>query len=158
MSRDHGYEVAVRWTGDTSEGTAAYRSYSRDHDVVAADKPPIHASADPAFVGDPARWNPEELLLASLAQCHMLTYLALCSLNGVVVTAYEDAARGTMRETSGHGQFTEVVLSPVVTVASEAMTQKAVSLHEAAHTGCFIANSVAFPVRHAPTVQVQSIG
>lgn len=158
MSREHGYEVTVRWTGNTGEGTAAYRAYGRNHDIRSGEKPVIEASADPAFVGDPSRWNPEELLVASLSQCHMLTYLALCALNGVVVTAYEDSAAGTMRETAGHsGQFTEVVLRPVVTVADESMTEKAATLHEAAHKGCFIARSVAFPIRHDPTIRVSPI-
>jgi organic hydroperoxide reductase OsmC/OhrA len=153
-NKEHGYRVTVRWTGNTGAGTAGYRGYGRDHDVTGDGKPTlIQGSADPAFVGDPQRWNPEELLVSSLAQCHMLSYLALCALKGVVVTGYEDAATGTMRETAGGGgQFTEVVLHPVVTVAEEAMVETATALHEEAHRVCFIASSVAFPVRHAPEV------
>lgn len=153
--RIHGYEVTVRWTGNTGTGTSGYRAYGRDADVTAAGKPTlIQGSADPTFAGDAARWNPEELLVASLSQCHMLTYLALCSLRGVVVTAYEDTPRGTMREERGAGRFTEVVLRPVVTVAEEGMVATATALHERAHADCFVANSVNFPVRHEPTVRV----
>ncbi|MGK5529869.1 OsmC family protein [Streptomyces sp. URMC 129] len=157
-NREHGYDVTVRWTGDTGEGTAGYRAYARDHEVTVAGKPTmILGSADPAFVGDPDRWNPEELLVASLSQCHMLSYLALCSLKRVVVTGYEDAAQGTMRETpGGGGAFAEVVLNPVVTVAEEGMVEAATALHEEAHRICFIANSVNFPVRHAPVIRVSA--
>ena len=106
--REHHYEITMRWTGNTGKGTANYREYGRDHDLVAAGKPVIHASADPAFRGQPERWNPEELLVASLADCHMLTFLALCSLERIVVTAYEDTATGTMTQDGNGGRFTEV--------------------------------------------------
>ncbi|GAA2879418.1 OsmC family protein [Streptosporangium fragile] len=158
MGKEHGYEVTVRWTGNTGSGTGGYRAYDRSHDVLAAGRPAILASADPAFRGDPERWNPEELLVASLSQCHMLTYLALCARNGVVVTGYEDLARGRMVETPGDsGHFTEVVLNPVVTVADASMVDLAGALHERAHADCFIARSVNFPVRHAPVVQVAGV-
>ncbi|MBB2914543.1 organic hydroperoxide reductase OsmC/OhrA [Streptosporangium becharense] len=158
MNGEHDYEVTVRWTGNTGAGTGGYRAYDRAHDVLAEGRPPILASADPAFRGDPARWNPEELLVASLSQCHMLTYLALCSRAGVVVTGYEDRAHGRMVETPGDsGHFTEVTLNPVVTVADASMVEAAGALHERAHADCFIARSVAFPVRNAPTVQVAAV-
>ncbi|MCE0766596.1 OsmC family protein [Pseudonocardia kujensis] len=155
MARTHDYAVTVRWTGDEGSGTAGYRSYSRAHDVVAGGKPVLAGSADPAFLGDPARWNPEELLVAALAQCHMLSYLALCARQGVVVTGYSDAAEGTMEESATHGgHFTGVVLRPRVRVADEAMRHKAESLHHEAAETCFIANSVDFPVHHHPVVEV----
>lgn len=155
MKREHGYEVTVRWTGNTGPGTAGYRDYSREAQVVGDGKgTSILGSADPTFLGDPERWNPEELLVVSLSQCHMLSYLAACSLKGVVVTGYEDTARGTMAEEGGAGHFTEVVLNPVVTVADAGMVEQATALHDRAHRMCFIANSVNFSVRHAPTIRV----
>ncbi|TDC74386.1 OsmC family protein [Streptomyces hainanensis] len=155
-TREHGYEVTVRWAGNTGEGTTGYRSYSRDTEITSAGKPTmIVASADKTFVGDPERWNPEEMLVAALSQCHMLSFLALCSLKGVVVTSYEDAARGTMVESAGTpGHFTEVVLTPVVTLAEESMRATATELHAEAHRQCFIANSVNFPVTHEPVIRV----
>lgn len=151
MNREHSYQVDVEWTGNTGAGTTRYRSYGRDHDVRADGKTTIEGSADPAFVGDSSRWNPEELLVASLSQCHMLSFLALCALQGVVVTGYTDAAVGRMREIGGGaGHFTEVVLSPVVTVADPATAAKAAALHHDAHEKCFVARSVNFPVRVEP--------
>lgn len=156
MSKDHSYEVTVRWTGNTGSGTSDYRAYDRGHDVAVAGKPTIQASADPAFLGSPERWNPEDLLVASLSECHMLTYLSLCSRHGVIVTSYEDRARGRMREVPGSGgHFTEVVLNPLVTVPDASMLDKATTLHHEAHKTCFVANSVKFPVRHVPSVRVQ---
>jgi organic hydroperoxide reductase OsmC/OhrA len=153
VSRTHSYEVSVAWTGNRGTGTSGYRAYDRDHDVTAAGPPPIAASSDPAFHGDPGRWNPELELTAALAQCHMLWYLHLCATAGVVVTAYADDARGTMAEAAdGSGRFTEVVLRPRVTVASADMIETAASLHRDAHAKCFIANSVNFSVRHEPAV------
>jgi organic hydroperoxide reductase OsmC/OhrA len=153
--REHHYEVAVHWTGNTGKGTARYLDYGRDHDVTAPGKPPILGSADPAFLGQPDRWNPEDLLVASLAECHMLTYLALCARERIIVQAYEDRATGTMTEERGNsGRMTEVVLHPVVTIADPARVERATELHHDANQTCFIANSVNFPVRHRPTIEV----
>jgi organic hydroperoxide reductase OsmC/OhrA len=155
VSRTHSYDVSVTWTGNRGTGTSGYRDYARDHDVTAAGVPPIAASSDPAFRGDPGRWNPELEFTAALSQCHMLWFLHLAAVAGVVVTGYADDARATMTETDdGGGHFTEVVLRPRVTVADIGMAQQARALHAEASAKCFIANSVNFPVRHEPSVTV----
>jgi organic hydroperoxide reductase OsmC/OhrA len=152
VARLHTYDTVVTWTGNRGTGTSGYRDYGRDHEVAAEGRPTIAGSSDPTFRGDPTRWNPEQLLVASLSQCHLLWYLHLCADAGVVVTDYVDHAHGTMAETGDGGRFTEVVLRPQITVAEPAMVERAMSLHEAAHRACFIANSVNFPVRHEPNV------
>jgi organic hydroperoxide reductase OsmC/OhrA len=158
MARNHTYELEVVWTGNTGSGTSGHRSYQRAHEVRAAGKPAIAGSSDPAFRGDPTRWNPEELLVASLSQCHMLWYLALCAQHGVVVTDYADRAAGTMAEDAdGGGRFTEVVLRPRVQIADPATAETATALHEQAHHLCFIANSVNFAVRCEPVVSATPI-
>ena len=96
--RTHHYQVEVEWTGNRGTGTSRYDAYGRDHVYRAQGKPEIPGSADPHFRGDAARWNPEELLVASLSSCHKLSYLHLCAVNGVVVTGYVDAAEGWMDE------------------------------------------------------------
>jgi len=148
----HGYDVHVTWTGDLGAGTRSYRGFSRDHEVGADGPPLILGSADPAFRGDPARWNPEQLLLASLAQCHMLWYLHLTSSEGIVVTGYEDAAHGEMRtDASGAGEFTRAVLRPRVRI-SAGDPVRARELHGEVGRFCFIARSVRFPVEHEPEI------
>jgi organic hydroperoxide reductase OsmC/OhrA len=153
--KSHHYRTRLDWTGNTGEGTATYKSYRRDFTVASAAKAPIDGSSDPAFRGDPARYNPEELLLASLSSCHMLWYLHLCSVNGIVVLSYTDDATGAMEENpDGSGQFTSVCLNPHVTVAfsgSESL-QKAEALHAEAPHLCFIARSVNFPVTLVPLI------
>ncbi|MCB0646122.1 MAG: OsmC family protein [Saprospiraceae bacterium] len=157
MKGIHTYQTKTEWTGNLGSGTSGYRNYSRDHMIDATHKSPISASSDPAFRGDPARYNPEELLVASLSSCHMLWYLHLCAEAGVVVTAYTDYATGTMVETADTGgHFTEVVLHPVVTVSEQSMVEKANALHASAHHLCFIANSVNFPVRHEASCLILS--
>lgn len=142
------------WTGNLGEGTRRYGGYARSHQLSAPGKPSIPGSSDPAFRGDPARYNPEELLVASLSACHMLWYLHLCADAGIVVTEYADHAAGTMVEQAGFGgHFTEVVLRPVVTVVPGTDLDSAAALHPRAHQLCFIANSVRFPVRCEPTVR-----
>src|SRR5947208_1875301 len=74
---------------------------------------------------------------------------------GIVVTGYTDRARGVMATSGIGGRFTEVVLSPAVTVTAPEMVAEATRLHDDAHHACFIANSVNFPVRHFPVVAVE---
>lgn len=151
MPHTHTYAITTTWTGNRGEGTASYRAYGRDHDLAAEGRPVLQASSDPAFRGDASRWNPELLLVAALSDCHLLAYLHLCAVNGIVVTGYRDEATGAMEQTGDGGRFTEVVLRPVVTVADESMIDTANALHHQAHENCFIANSVSFPVRTEPT-------
>ncbi|GGK19421.1 peroxiredoxin [Pilimelia terevasa] len=150
--REHQYAVTVAWTGDRGAGTTGYRSYDRTHVVTADGPPPLAGSADRAFHGDADRWNPEQLLLAALAQCHMLSYLHLCAVGGVVVTGYTDRAEGAMRAGREGGSFTSATLRPEVVVADPGMCERALALHADAHRACFIAASVNFPVAHEPTV------
>jgi organic hydroperoxide reductase OsmC/OhrA len=153
---EHRYALTVTWTGNTGDGTATYRGYRRTHTVTADGPPELLGSADRTFHGDRERWNPEQLLLASLAQCHMLSYLHVCVDAGVVVTQYVDRATGSMvTDADGRGRFTEVVLHPSVTVVDETMVEAAAEAHHRAHELCFIANSVNFPVRHEPVVGVR---
>ncbi|MGG5171461.1 OsmC family protein [Pseudarthrobacter sp. J1738] len=158
MSLDqHYYAATVTWTGNRGTGTSSYRDYGRDHDIEFAGLPTLKGSADPTFRGDPHRYNPEQLLLAALAQCHMLSYLHVAAQNGVVVTAYSDRAEGVMRlNRDGSGEFTSVTLHPQVSVADPAHAEIAQSLHTRANQLCFIARSVNFPVHHEPTTDVAS--
>lgn len=151
--RTHRYTMDVVWTGNEGTGTSGYRAYRRDHDIAADGKATIAGSSDPAFRGDPKRWNPEEMLVASLSTCHMLWFLHLASDAGLVVTEYTDAPVGTMAETpDGGGHFKEVVLHPSVTV-SAGDTSRSDALHHEAHEKCFIAASVNFPVRCEATIR-----
>ena len=142
----HGYALKLEWTGNDGAGTEGYRSYRREYRLTAAGKVLIEGSSDPTFRGDRTKWNPEEMLLAALSACHMLSYLHECAVNGVVVTAYEDDAVGEMVEDSLSAKFQRVVLRPRVTVADVGMKGKADELHHAAHEKCFIARSVNFLV------------
>ncbi|MCI0573832.1 MAG: OsmC family protein [Myxococcaceae bacterium] len=154
MHKEHRYEVTTRWTGNKGEGTAHYRAYSRNHELSVPGKlAPIPGSSDPAFRGEAERYNPEELLVASLSACHMLWFLHLCADAGITVTSYEDAAQGVMEETAdGSGHFTRVVLRPRMTITRPEQAEEARALHAKAHHRCFIARSVNFPVECEPVV------
>ena len=153
---EHRYQTFVRWTGNRGSGTGSYRGYDRDFELSAPRKPTVEGSAAPAFHGDPSRWNPEEMLVASLSACHQLWYLHMCAEADVVVTGYEDAAEGYMSETrAGGGRFLRVVLRPKVTITSGSDASLAERLHGEAAAKCFIANSVMFPVDHEPEILVE---
>jgi organic hydroperoxide reductase OsmC/OhrA len=154
--KEHSYSVSVQWTGNLGQGTSSYRTYARDHEISALGKPTVLASSDPSFRGDQSRYNPEDLLVASLSACHMLSYLHLCAVSGIVVTDYQDEAKGTMVETEGGGgHFTQVTLRPAVKVSPGSDTDLALQLHEKAHHLCFIASSVNFPVLCEPSIEVE---
>ncbi len=154
MLGEHRYQLTAEWTGNRGTGTSGYRDYDRSVTISTDGKPDLLASADKPFRGDPARWNPEDMLLAALSQCHLLSYLHACVTAGVVVVGYTDAATGIMRQQGDGGAFAEVVLHPRVTVADASMVDAAMAAHEQAHEWCFIANSVNFPVRHEAVIDV----
>lgn len=156
-AQTHTYRTTVRWTGNQGSGTSAYRAYSRNHEISAAGKPVLPASSDPAFNGDTGRYNPEDLLVASLSSCHMLWYLHFCAVNQVVVLEYEDNAAGLMEETADGGvHFVEVTLHPTITITPQSSLETARRVHHDAHEKCFVANSVNFPVRIRPEFRTAS--
>jgi organic hydroperoxide reductase OsmC/OhrA len=159
LTREHHYRITTTWTGNLGTGTSDYRAYSRDHEIkISGKRTPLPGSSDRAFRGDPARYTPEELLVASLSTCHMLWFLHLCADAGIVVTEYEDVASGAMSEhvvpdpDAGSGEFTRVVLRPRAAITDAARIDDALALHSRAHELCFIARSVNFPVEHEPVV------
>lgn len=151
---EHRYGVSLEWTGNRGTGTQTYRGYGRDHVLRAAGLPDLAGTADPTFHGDRDRWNPEQLLLAALSQCHMLSYLHVAVKHSISVVSYEDDAEGTLRlNRDGSGEFTSVLLRPRVRISS-GDPELANALHEEANRVCFIARSVNFPVRHEGSILV----
>jgi organic hydroperoxide reductase OsmC/OhrA len=144
MDRPHRYEVSIRWTGNLGQGTATYRGYARDHEILAAGKSaPIAGSSDPVFRGDPARYNPEELLVGAASACHMLWVLHLCADAGLVVTGYRDAPVGHQVEhPDGSGEFTRIELRPEVELADRSRAGELAEIHRRAHAKCAIARSL----------------
>lgn len=157
MPRAIGYELALTWTGNRGVGTADLKSFSRNHRVEATGKPPLTVSADASFRGDKNQWNPEELLLAALSGCHMMSYFWVAVGEGIVVTDYRDEPSATLTlRGDGSGSITSVTLRPRVTVSSADMLAPALAAHKRASELCFIAQSVNFVVHHDPEVVVES--
>ena len=153
MNAEHSFAVSVEWQGNRGTGTSGYKDFSRAVELRRGGQ-----ARDPrlggrtTFHGDADRWNPEEELVAALAQCHLLSYLFAATGAGVVVESYTDAATGTLRTNpDGSGAIVEVVLRPAVTI-SAGDPATALALHAEANRLCFIANSVNFPVRHEPQI------
>lgn len=156
MSHLHHYSLSLKWTGNKGIGTSEYAGYERSHIISIQNKPDMLCSSDANFHGDKTKYNPEELLVASLSSCHMLWYLHLCSQAGVIITNYIDNAKGIMMVTDdGGGHFTEVTLFPEVTITETSMEVKARELHHSANQLCFIANSCNFPILHKPIIKIK---
>jgi organic hydroperoxide reductase OsmC/OhrA len=155
MAKEHIYKVKTEWRGGP-DGTKNIRSYDRSHTVSIAGKPSLNLTTDNAAVGDPNKLNPEDLLVSAVSSCHMLSYLYVCSLEGVIITGYTDQATGIMIENEKDGgSFREIVLNPVCTVSDENMISKAISLHHKAHVICYIAGSVNFEIRCNPEIMLK---
>jgi organic hydroperoxide reductase OsmC/OhrA len=150
----HRYTVTNRWTGNLGAGTSNYRAYSRNHELsTPAKTAPIAGSSDPMFRGDPARYNPEELLVGALSACHMLWALHYCADAGIVVVEYVDDAYGELvDQPDGSGEFTSVILRPRMKITDAARIEDAMALHGRVHAVCAIARSVNFSVTCEPAV------
>ena len=151
----HDYKAHLVWDGNLGEGTTTYTGYGRKYRMQFDGKPELTGSADPIFRGDANVYNPEDLFVAALSSCHLLSYLALCARSKINVIAYEDDASGTMLlRPDGGGKFESVTLRPKVTIAAGSDEKRALELHETAHDLCFIAASVSIPVLNEPQVRV----
>lgn len=157
MSEDgqHHYRTSLIWTG-AAKGLSSYEDYDRTHQIASPGKPVLTTSSDPAFLGVPHLWNPEDMLVAALSSCHMLSYLACCARARIEVLSYADDAEGTMLEDGkGGGYFSQVILRPKVLIANPDKAEHARRLHGTAHKVCFIANSVNFDVLNEPEITVR---
>jgi organic hydroperoxide reductase OsmC/OhrA len=156
MAKEHRYALTARWDGNKGTGTSGVRDYDRSHTVSVEGKPDQHLTTDNPAVGDKTKLNPEDLLVTAIASCHMLSYLYICAVEGVIVTGYTDHATGVLIENeNGGGQFKSVTLNPEVTVSDATMIEKAIALHHKAHEICYIANSMNFPVENKPVCKVK---
>lgn len=156
--KTHRYFVDVVWTGNLGAGTRDYRAYDRSHEIRSAGKATISGSSDPAFRGDPLRWNPEELFVSTISTCHQLWYLHFCASANVIVVSYEDRAEGEMDEDgSSGGRFTSVTLRPRVAITADSDPAAARDAHERAHRACFIANSVNVKIAVEPEIVREAI-
>ena len=140
MAIEHRFDARLTWRKGAA-GVAAH-----NHEVSFAGRPSIEVSAASQYKGDPSRLNPEELFLASLASCQMLSYLAFAARAGIDVVAYDDAAQAKLAIVERRMRIAAVALRPRITIAPGQDAAKAHALVESAHAACFIANSVACPV------------
>lgn len=153
MRRTHEYRSRVTWQGSTGAG---YDDYSRAHRAeVPPAQAPLSLSADPAFRGDPALANPEQLLLAAASSCQLLSFLALAARSHVDVVAYEDEATAVMPEDSDPVRITQIVLRPRITVAGGTDRARVLRLVGRAHDTCFVANSLRVTMRIEPTIELR---
>jgi organic hydroperoxide reductase OsmC/OhrA len=138
------HHVKLSW--DKGDAPFAYNEYPRNHTLSFKNgQETVTASAAPAYKGDASKADPEDLLVASLSSCHMLSFLAIAIKKRVTVTSYEDDAVGFLENDNGKLWIARVILRPKVTCDADAETLA--QMHHMAHEACFIANSVKTEVR-----------
>jgi organic hydroperoxide reductase OsmC/OhrA len=149
-------EHQVRTVWKRGERPFRYEAYARDHETFFAGGASMTLSAAEAYRGDPRLPNPEDLLVAALSSCHMLSFLAIAAKRGLVVDAYDDDAVGTLAplrdDADGEGRLaiTRCVLRPSVRFDGVVERTLLDALHAEAHHACFIASSVKTDVTVEP--------
>jgi len=152
MGFTHLFKAKLNWTSGSKETISTSRKYSKTHQITIEGKEILKLSAAKAFKGDPNLYNPEDLLLSSVISCHMMSYLYVCSQNGIDVISYQDNAEATLEVSeNGSGRFMEVRLYPKVVIQQKEKITEALHLHTKANELCFIANSCNFKIVHFPT-------
>jgi organic hydroperoxide reductase OsmC/OhrA len=129
-------------------GTAADASAA----TAPTSPPALTLTADPAFHGDPAHLNPEQLVLLAASSCQLLSFLAVAARARIDVVAYEDGAVAEMPEEPRPARITRIVLRPRITIRG-ALPQgtRLLRLVEVAHRECFIANSLSSEIEIQPS-------
>jgi organic hydroperoxide reductase OsmC/OhrA len=151
MGVKHVFIAKLDWLFSKKEAV----TYTKSHTVTIDDKAVLYVSAAKAFKGDPALYNPEDLLLSSVISCHMMSYLYVCKQNGIDVLSYTDEAKATLEVlANGSGRFIEIKLNPKVRISNKEKIAEALGLHKKANQLCFIANSCNFPILHFPTCEI----
>jgi len=155
MLPNHHFKLKLSWSLAESKGNANTYRTTRNHHVLVDGKQVLAVSAAKAFKGDPNLHNPEDLLLASLTSCHLMSYLYCCAKHNIEILSYQDDAEAILEVfNDGSGKITKVLLRPVVEINTAKDKDLALSLHQEANKLCFIANSCNFPVEHYPVVHV----
>lgn len=151
MGFKHIFKVKLNWFLSNDEEKSSPKTYSKSHSIVINGKTTLNVSAAKAFKGDPALYNPEDLLLSSVVSCHMMSYLYVCEQNGIEIVSYSDEAEATLEVLAdGSGRFVSIKLNPKVTIRNKEKIDQALILHKKANALCFIANSCNFPIEHFP--------
>jgi organic hydroperoxide reductase OsmC/OhrA len=117
-------------------------SSGRRGTLSAPGKPDVVVGSPPEFKGDPSFWAPEELLVASVNTCIMLTFLTLAQAKGLTPAAYESDAEGLLEHVEGKYRITEVAIRPRVSLKSQPELERARAVMEGVEAQCFISNSV----------------
>jgi len=154
MGFKHVFKANLDWLFSEKEAATLTKS----HTITINDKPVLNVSAAKAFKGDPALYNPEDLLLSSVVSCHMMSYLYVCKQNDIDVVSYTDKAEATLEVLAdGSGRFTVIKLNPKVRITNKDKIVEALSLHKKANQLCFIANSCNFPILHFPICEIEAL-
>lgn len=150
MTHTHTYRSCLSWQGSTGAG---YDSYDRTHRVAT---PPAETelvmSSDPAFRGEAARTNPEQLLLAAASSCQLLSFLAMAARSRIDVVAYDDDAEAEMPEGEKPVRITRIILRPRILVAAGTDLDRVRRLVDRAHHGCYIANTLTAEIVLEPVI------
>jgi organic hydroperoxide reductase OsmC/OhrA len=136
----HHYRASCSWSGSTGAG---YANYDRSHQAGAEPaRAALSLSADPAFRGDPALLNPEQLVVIAAASCQLLSFLAVAARAGLDVRRYVDDAQAEMPEDETPVRIKAIRLRPRIELAGNPSRELVLGLVQQAHEQCYVASSL----------------
>ncbi len=135
------YETESKWQG------------ARDLQIAGGELPTIAAGAPPEFKGRAGVWAPEHLLVAALNSCYMLTLLAIAEFSKIALVTFSSSAKGKLEKVAGGNyQVTEIIVKPIVVIASANDLARMPRIFEKAKENCFVSNSIKSAVKIEPEV------
>ena len=143
------HRIALNW--QKGDAPFTYEAYPRNHDIAfKTGAAHIAVSASPAYRGDAGKPDPEDLLVASMSSCHMLSFLAIAAKKRLTVLSYQDDAVGFLEDDGGKLWITRAILRPKIVFETEPDAETLAHIHHMAHQACFIANSLKTDIQVQP--------
>lgn len=135
------FKFTVDWNNRGNDFN--YDTYDRNHQITFDGGQKITNSAAPDFKGDAKATNPEELIGAALATCHMLTVLAIASKKKLHIQSYTDSAEAFIdKNSAGKNYVNKIILNPKIVFKDAVSEEVLKDIHQKAHENCIIANTI----------------
>ncbi len=143
------YNIHLDWKRETED--FEYNTYNRKHTVFFNGGPKIEINSSSNYLRNPQFHCPEELLIASLSSCMLLTFLSVCSKEGYILNSY--FAQGYCHLDEKKHCISELILCPALLFEEHKKPDQTTLQHlfNKAHEDCFIANSLNVKVTINPT-------
>jgi peroxiredoxin-like protein len=145
MSKEHYYEVSVKW----EEGRKGTMKSEVLESTIEVATPPQFAN------GIEGIWSPEHLFVAAINSCLMTTFLAIAENFKLEYISFRSNAVGKLEVVDGKYIMSELVLKPTVIIKNIEEKEKAIRVLQKSEAACLISNSVKSKIVLEPNVTAE---